>query len=481
MTSEAAAIPQARADARAQDGLAVAALVVIAAALRLVPVVIVPSLNWPDEIFQAVEPAHRLVYGTGLVAWEFQLGVRSWLLPGVVAALMEAARVLGDGPQYYLPVIALAFGLLAAAPVVCCFLWCRRRYGAAAAFAGAMVVATAPDLVYLGARTLSEVVAAHLLVLALFALDRGSRRAVVAGGALLGLTFVLRVQLAPAVALIAAWHLWQRRADGLALLSAAGAVVLAAGLLDWLTLGAPLASVWRYTIVNLADGVAAENGVRAWDFYGMWEFQLWHWALAVPLLLAVLGARRAPLPLLAAIVIVAAHSLIAHKEYRFIYPAILLAMLSAGFGLAEFASRRTAIAGAACAFWLSLATVVWAGPGFLLLRSLGHDVLAASLAVARDPAPCGVGLSMGLGERDWIYGSYTYLHRPVPRYWPKDAADMAAKAPAFDVLIAIKAPPAGYAIEQCFNSVCVSRRKGTCAALPMPPLPLPEALRTALP
>src|ERR1700730_15720126 len=139
-------------------------LVLLAVALRLVPIVFVPSLNWGDEIFQATEQAHRLVYGYGLVPWEFQLGMRSWLLPGTVAGVMQLARLVGDGPEIYLPVIAAAFGLLASMPVVCCFLWARRWYGLAAAFAGAAFVAMAPELVYFGARTFTETVAAHLLV-----------------------------------------------------------------------------------------------------------------------------------------------------------------------------------------------------------------------------------------------------------------------------------------------------------------------------
>src|ERR1700747_3685781 len=104
-------------------------LVLLAAAVRLIPTVLQPSLNWGDEIFQAIEPAHRLVYGYGLVPWEFQLGMRSWLLPGAVAGRMEVSRLAGDGPEYYLPVVATGFALLASAPVLCCFLWARRWYG----------------------------------------------------------------------------------------------------------------------------------------------------------------------------------------------------------------------------------------------------------------------------------------------------------------------------------------------------------------
>ena len=72
-------------------------LVVLGVGLRLVPTVIVPSINWGDEIFQTVEPAHRLVFGYGLVPWEFQLGMRFWLLPGTIAGLMEIARIIEIG------------------------------------------------------------------------------------------------------------------------------------------------------------------------------------------------------------------------------------------------------------------------------------------------------------------------------------------------------------------------------------------------
>src|ERR1051326_796501 len=132
-----------------------ALLVVTAIGLRLVPILVEPSINWWDEVFQATEQAHRLVFGYGLVPWEFQLGMRSWLLPGSVAGLMELSRLLGDGPDYYLPVIAASFAVLATAPVICCFLWARLWFGLAGAFAGAAVVVIAPELVYFGARTFS--------------------------------------------------------------------------------------------------------------------------------------------------------------------------------------------------------------------------------------------------------------------------------------------------------------------------------------
>jgi hypothetical protein len=99
---------------------------------------------WGDEIFQVSEQAHRLVYGSGLVPWEFQLGMRSWLLPGVIAALIELARIAGGGPDYYIPLIASSFAPLAAAPMVCVFLWGRQLFGLFGGWIAGAVVAGSP-------------------------------------------------------------------------------------------------------------------------------------------------------------------------------------------------------------------------------------------------------------------------------------------------------------------------------------------------
>src|SRR5262249_20954686 len=58
----------------------------VGAAIRLWLSVNDDGIYWPDEIYQSLEPAHRLVFGYGLVAWEFVQGARSWLLAGALAA-----------------------------------------------------------------------------------------------------------------------------------------------------------------------------------------------------------------------------------------------------------------------------------------------------------------------------------------------------------------------------------------------------------
>lgn len=498
-THQAALGERAAAHRRIANG-ALGAIVLAAILLRLVPVLFVPSLNWGDEIFQATEQAHRLVYGTGLVPWEFQLGVRSWLLPGVIAALMEAARLLGDGPDYYLPVISVSFAALAAAPVICCFRWCERWFGLRGAIIGATVVAVAPELVYFGARTLTEVVAAHLLVIALYLLepDRAtpSRRRLFIAGILLGLTGILRIHLAPALALVALWSSARAPRARLPLLIAGASIVAAlSGLLDALTLGSPFASIWRYAFYNLYLGVSASFGVKPVIYYAAGELGVWQGGIAALLLFSLLGARQMPLLLAAAAVIVAVHSSIGHKEYRFIYPAILLVAVLAGIGLAQLAAwaaerlaarglrpviARYAATGLALSCWCALSWQVWTGPALALARQRGHDMLTAALFVAHSPAVCGIGL-YGLDGADWVfYGGYTYVHRALPMYWPKDAAEFARLAPGFDTLLSTKPPPeAGFVTERCFGEVCMARRPGGCTPVPMQPMPFPPPLAAA--
>jgi hypothetical protein len=116
--------------------------------------------------------------------------------------------------------------------------------------------ALSAELVYFGARTLSEVVAGHLLVVALYLLEPGyrvtSRRRLFVGGALLGLVLVTRIQLAPAVVIVTLWTNWRiDRERVLATLAGATAILIAAGILDAATLGYPFASLWRYVLYNI--------------------------------------------------------------------------------------------------------------------------------------------------------------------------------------------------------------------------------------
>lgn len=112
------------------------------------------------------------------------------------------------------------------------------------------------------------------------------------------------------------------------------------------------------------------------------------------------------------------------------------------------------------------------------LRSIDHGNLLAASFVSHGPPICGLGL-FGHHGTDWsVDGGYTWLNRPVPMYWPKDAAQLIKTEPGFDTIIYTQALPSGlgFTTVRCFGRVCVGRRSGGCKRLPAMPMPCPKPL-----
>ena len=58
---------------------------------------------FPDEIFQYLEQAHRLVFGYGYVPWEYRFGIRSWILPALISPILYLCKYLRiDTPIVYI-------------------------------------------------------------------------------------------------------------------------------------------------------------------------------------------------------------------------------------------------------------------------------------------------------------------------------------------------------------------------------------------
>ncbi|MGD0763803.1 MAG: hypothetical protein ABR929_11590 [Roseiarcus sp.] len=470
--------------------MALASLALIAFALRLLPVFVFPSIDYPDEIFQTIEQAHRLAFGYGVVPWEFEYGSRSWMLPGALAGLIELSRPFGEGPGVYLPFVGAALAALSSAAALCGALWGRRFFGLTGMAVAGLAAAVSIDAVYFGPRTLSEAVAAHLLVVGLYLAEPGDaapgRLRLVLGGLLLGLAATTRIQLAPAILAIAAWPsaaAYRRRLPPL--LGGAAIAVLASGALDAATWGSPFVSTWRNFAVNFFDGAAAANGVAPWHGYGDMLMDAWGaGGVFAVLLLALIGARRLPHLVVAAAVILASHSLIGHKEYRFIYPAILLLVLSSGLGLAQLtawaiealARQRPGArwSGFVCgAMALGFPVLVSLGestsPAYRELWTRGHAALRGADFIARLPSVCGIG-SFGL---HWTQSAgYAHFHHRVPTYWPENDERLFRKTkPAFNVLLYSRRPAWAkeFVDASCVDGVCVAIRRGHCVAMPTRP------------
>src|SRR5262245_58250067 len=76
------------------------------------------GIIWPDEIYQSLEQAHRLVFGYGFVPWEFRDGARSWFFPVILGGLLKAGSWMGIGTGMGLVLLAKSFMALVGAAAV---------------------------------------------------------------------------------------------------------------------------------------------------------------------------------------------------------------------------------------------------------------------------------------------------------------------------------------------------------------------------
>lgn len=477
---------------RVSDTRIIAAAVVAAGFLfRFLPLVLSPAIAHPDEIFQSLEQGHRLVYGYGLVPWEFDYAARSWLMGYLAAGAMRLSDVFGGGPHIYLPLIAGVLSAIGAITTLCAFLWARRFFGTAAGIAVALISASWVDNMYFGGRSMTEVIAANLLVIAIYLVDPGyrieHRGRLFAAGLLAGAVLALRIHLAPAVVLLWVWRGFDRRH---LLYIALGILVVIAceGAFDAMTWNYPFEPLWRNIEFNVVEHGSDYYGTDPWWDYFYLMGCNWGGTIAIFLPLAIFGGRRVPLVIVSAFVIVFAHSFIAHKEYRFVYPAILLFSIAAGIGAVDLArlithglrDRMRAPAGAAvvavfAACWALLTFVNLIGRDYDKNWDRASDSVQASLYVSTMQGVCGIALNR---VGNYETGGYTFLHQRVPLYWASNQSwKVMQKAQAFNVMIYMPVGASdraklqansGYRTVATFGNVEVMRRAGNCRSLPMP-------------
>ena len=426
--------------------LALVAVLLVGLAARAGAILTQTYVVFADETFQYLEQAHRLAFGAGVVPWEYHDGIRSWLLPGIAAGLMRVGAAFDDDPAIYLRLIRLACAALSLSVVYVAFCHGLRtgqsrvggsRVGAsriggarigglAAAILTSGFCAIWFDLIWFAPAVLTEVVAAHCALVGLFLADgrdRGDHRRLLMAGLCLGLAVCLRYQYGPA---LAAASLWQHRLDWVRwrwLVTGGLVVVLPlAGVLDWVTWGAPFQSIWLNFIRNTVDGVSSAMGTEPLSFFPAYLTTAFRPA-PVFVFLAVLGATRAPALAIAALGVLAMHMVVPHKEVRFIYLALAILPVLIGLGAASVLQVAAERVRAGWVAWLAVPLLVlggWASWSNATSQPLverwdfNRGPVAAFLLANRQADLCGMGVR---DMRVIDSGGYVYLHRDVPIYF----------------------------------------------------------------
>lgn len=465
----------------APRGIAVAVAAIVAAALVLRARAFAPfDILHADEIMQYLEQARRLATGAGIVPWEYRYGARhgliaqvlsvpwrlgDWFAPGTLAAML-AARCT-----------ALVLTLLALPAAWKLGALTSRNHALAALF----VAAVWWQSVLFSSLLLSEVLAAGPIALAAALLLDPERRPATLrwAGLLLGLGVVVRLQYAPFAGVLAlaalrldakAWR--ELLLGGLAAAAIGAASDLAMG--RW-----PYEWVWVNFAYNIGESRAARFGASGPFEYA--RLLLLNLGPAAVLILA--GAILSPPRYRPLVLAIAAdllfHSLIAHKEWRFVWLSTLLIVVLAAIASVSLAGRLAARRGARlgwgllaglCLLWLGASVLAERQSGGARSLRGGSPIPLAALAGVHRGEVCGIAL-----PDQWrAHLVPALLPGEVPLYVAsKHALENSEPLPAALTgaanALVFPAPPAGsegYQVIVCKSNgavrACLYRRQGPC-------------------
>ncbi|MBS1168682.1 MAG: mannosyltransferase [Proteobacteria bacterium] len=449
--------------------LAVIAIFLVAIVLRVLRARLPDDTFYADDVFQILEPAHRLAFGYGYVAWEFVAGVRNWLLPGLLALILGGLNSVGLGqPEAYGPVITGFAILISLLPIDVARRSAQLLGGTRAGLLATAGAAIYPPLLFASQKITPEVLAGYALAAALlFALKTG-RRSAAASGLLGGIVSGLRIHYAPAL-LVIVWIVFVRRQrdfTSVAIALASGAAAFSMfGVVDWLTWGMPFISYLRAIEVNILYGVAAQFGEMPPYFYiAAFPFGI---SLA---LIAALDWQRTRWLLVPIFVILLAHSLIGHKEPRFVFAIHALTVTAIAIPLADWirpesARRLLGIGICLCSIFVCLKSyLVSSQPDALLVA----DYRAVISQLRAEPDMRALA-AYGVGRYNFP-GAY-WLHRNIPIIQDEYVPPQGVPPGVTHIIVGAGTPDVdGFQTMRAFDHLELRKRLEIVPEAPLPPI-----------
>lgn len=444
------------------------------------------AMHHPDEVLQYLEPAYRLLTGDGIVTWEYRYGMRSWLLPWLLAGPMALGQSVGGSALAGIVAARTAAALIGLVPVIAAWHLGRRLSPTHGIVAMAAMAVWYEQIVF-STHLLTESLATSLFIgaAALVGKEEGRWR-VMGGGALLAFAVVLRFHYAVAagvLVLLALTNDWKRWGW---LIAGALPVVLLSSLVDVAMGQWPFQWVWTNLQLNLIEGRSAAFGVQAPTFFLTAIWGQWGW-LTIPIALLAVEAGRQYRPLLyAAVFNLAVHSVIGHKEYRFIELTTAALVLLAAIGSVNVWQRVEKRGETPLPAWAALAGLLiawggasaWLGQGRPLDRWFGkisHGPELVYLA-GKNERVCGLATM----EAEVWQLSRAYLGRPMPIILldntPRPNPRLNPPGPELASVNAVIAPAGAkallpeFAVVRCMGSGayqrCLFTRPHACRATP---------------
>ncbi|KAK9365228.1 Alg9-like mannosyltransferase family-domain-containing protein [Lipomyces kononenkoae] len=371
----------------------------------------------PDEFWQALEPAHRLVYGYGYLTWEWKEGLRSIAHPMVFSAVYWVSELLGLGNAGVLYGPKVLQALFAAIADYSVYKFAAKYYGDEVARLTLMCSVTSAFNYFVSIRTFSNSLEMTLLICALnyWPLEKTAGQVSILNYSIALVLGAVACVLRPTNALIwsylgAGLVLRLRSFNIVAIAGAVGTIILSLNaLLDmwyYQQLTFPLYNFLKFNIVESLS-----------SFYGV-NRQLYYIVEALPQLLTVylpfffhgIYLSRCSTLAQASIFVVFVYSLISHKEVRFIFPLLPIFHVFAALSL-----YRLRILGRPHLKWTFLTLLLLVNLPLALYASTTHQrgVVDVTSYIRTTPSIESVGFLMPCHSTPWM----SHMRRPDIIAW----------------------------------------------------------------
>ncbi|CAM9020650.1 unnamed protein product [Wickerhamomyces anomalus] len=309
--------------------------------IRIINALTIKTFFQADEYWQALEPAHQLVYGYGYLTWEWRTGLRSFIHPLLFSILFQIGELIGIGdlgvsilPKVFQAVVA-AIGEY----FTYRFIYQVTKNETIARW-GLLISITSAFNWYIITRTFSNSLELTLtsIGLAFWNWDKVvDWRSINISLLFSAISCVIRPTNGLIWAYLSLWFAFNKSVQQSTRLFLhaviIGSIVIGINIIiDYFYYGELTVPIWNFIKFNVTTSLSKFYGVAPWHFH---IFQSVPIILLTFLPIFIYGCFKYPnwqLKLLLAFVI-GTFSCIDHKEFRFIYPVqpIMFLITSSGF------------------------------------------------------------------------------------------------------------------------------------------------------
>jgi hypothetical protein len=276
----------------------------------------------------ALEPAFDLINGYSIKAWEWEEGIRSYLLPSVYMMFIKVINQFGIIDTILISKLLRALtAIFMLSNIYLAYKITAYLTNSRLAFMTALFIAINPYSIYFDIRTMAETIVTPFLLLSSYLfLKSNSKKTVIFSGVLLALAFTIRFQTSIIPFSLFFYFILKKNYKSAFLFSLGILpILLLYGLIDFYIWGSFFHSPYHYIRINLIEGFASKHfGEQSWAFYLYWFSKIF----SIPVFAIFIGGlvvfiKRIPVVMsITVLSFFILHQLTGHKEGRFLIPLI---------------------------------------------------------------------------------------------------------------------------------------------------------------